>query len=94
MLVLPAHGKPFRGAHRRLEELRKEHVERLDQLLEVCTEPRRVTDLFAAIYRSAINDGNRIMATGEAIAHLNYLCNTGDMTADTDADHVTWYRRA
>ncbi len=94
VLVLPAHGKPFRGAHRRLEELRKEHVERLDQLLEVCTEPRRVTDLFAAIYRSAINDGNRIMATGEAIAHLNYLCNTGDMTADTDADHVTWYRRA
>ena len=94
VLVLPAHGKPFRGAHPRLEELRREHEDRCDQLLDVCAEPQRVIDLFASIYRSAINDGNRIMATGEAIAHLNYLCDTGDMTADNDADDVTWYRRA
>ena len=94
VLVLPAHGRPFRGAHQRVGELRKEHEDRLDQLLDLCVEPQRVTDLFDVIYRSAINDGNRIMATGEAIAHLNCLCEDGSMIAEPDAGQVTWYRRA
>ena len=94
VLVLPAHGKPFRGAHNRLQQLVREHEERLDQLLEICSEPQRVTDLFSSIYRSGINDDNRIMATGEAVAHLNYLCSNGAMTAETDDGQVTWYRRS
>jgi len=94
VLVLPAHGKPFRGAHHRLEKMAREHEDRLDQLLEICARPQRVTDMFASIYRSKIDDGNRIMATGEAVAHLNYLCNIGTMTAETDNERVTWYRRS
>ncbi len=54
----------------------------------------RVTDLFAALYSTAIDDNNRIMATGEAISHLNYLCERGDLVAETGPDHVSWYRRA
>ncbi|MFQ6005325.1 MAG: hypothetical protein ACE5OQ_07455 [Woeseia sp.] len=33
-----------------------------------------------------------MFATGESIAHLNYLLNTGQMTVDTDRDGVRWYR--
>lgn len=94
VLVLPAHGRPFRGAHHRLQELAKDHEDRLETLLTACSEPMRVTDLFSSLYKTTINDGNRIMATGEAVAHLNYLCERGDMIAETDADHVAWYRRA
>lgn len=94
VLVLPAHGKPFRGAHQRLGKMAEEHDGRLDQLLEICAEPQRVTDLFAAIYKSTIDDNNRIMATGEAVAHLNYLCDKGMLIAETGADQVTWYRRS
>lgn len=94
VLVLPSHGKPFRGAHARLAQLTKDHTDRLDKLLEICREPRRVTDTFADLYRSAIDDGNRIMATGEAIAHLHYLCGTGDMRVETDANNIDWYRRS
>ena len=94
VLVLPAHGKPFRGAHVRLEQLRKEHTDNLDKLLETSSEPRRAVDVFGDLFNSSINDRNRIMATGEALAHLNYLCNTGDMSADKDGNGVTWYRRA
>lgn len=94
VLVLPAHGKPFRGAHARLAELRRDHEERLSRLLDTCTEPMRVVDLFPSLYKTTIDDSNRIMATGEAIAHLNYLCDSGDMLADTDTDQVTSYRRA
>ncbi|MGI9234018.1 MAG: MBL fold metallo-hydrolase [Woeseiaceae bacterium] len=93
VLVLPAHGKPFRGAHFRLQELAANHQNRLASLLDICVEPKRVVDLFASLYRTTINDNNRIMATGEAISHLNYLCDAGDMTAEADADDVTWYCR-
>jgi glyoxylase-like metal-dependent hydrolase (beta-lactamase superfamily II) len=94
VLVLPAHGKPFRGAHARLKQLRHDHEERLSRLLDTCTEPMRVVDLFPSLYKTRIDDSNRIMATGEAIAHLNYLCDSGDMLAETGTDHVTLYIRA
>ena len=73
VLVLPAHGKPFRGAHERLQALIAEHEDGLDKLEAWCSEPRRAVDAFPALFRREINDSNLIMATGEAIAHLNYL---------------------
>ncbi len=94
VLVLPAHGKPFRGAHLRLEALAKDHEQRLDALLDSCAEPKRVVDLFGSLYRTTIDDDNRIMATGEAISHLNYLCASGELIAETDAHYVSWYRRS
>ncbi|MBU2677881.1 MAG: MBL fold metallo-hydrolase [Gammaproteobacteria bacterium] len=93
VLVLPAHGKPFRGAHYRLRQLAKEHEDRLDALLDICSKPMRVVDLFPSLYKTTIDDNNRIMATGEAISHLNYLCERGDMTAETGSDDVTRYCR-
>ncbi len=94
VLVLPAHGKPFRGAHERLDRLATEHDERLEKLLEICAEPVRVVDTFESLYMTPITDRNRIMATGEAITHLNYLCERGDIVVEPDAGHVNWYRCA
>jgi hypothetical protein len=93
VLVLPAHGKPFRGAHVRLGELAKEHTDRLDLLLDLCAKPMRVIDTFESLYSARIGDNNRIMATGEAIAHLHYLCNTGQMNAEQDQHGVKYYQR-
>jgi glyoxylase-like metal-dependent hydrolase (beta-lactamase superfamily II) len=94
VLVLPAHGKPFRGAHERLDALIAEHVDGLDKLLEHCKEPRRALDTFPALFKSRITDRNLMMATGESVAHLNYLIDEGSVVAETDADDVTWYRQA
>jgi glyoxylase-like metal-dependent hydrolase (beta-lactamase superfamily II) len=94
VLVLPAHGKPFRGAHVRLEQLRRDHTDKLDRLLANSTSPRRVVDVFPDLFTAAIDDSNRVMATGEALAHLHYLLGTGDMLAETDANGVTWYGRS
>lgn len=94
VLVLPAHGKPFRGAHIRLEELRREHTGKLEALLDSCREPRRAVDTFPELFGRAINDSNRIMATGEALAHLHYLVRTGDMVVAADDDGVSWFQRA
>jgi glyoxylase-like metal-dependent hydrolase (beta-lactamase superfamily II) len=94
VLVLPAHGKPFRGAHVRLDELAREHTDRLNLLLDICAEPLRVVDTFESLYSARIGDSNRIMATGEAIAHLSYLCDTGKMNAVQDRNGVMYYQRA
>ena len=93
VLVLPAHGKPFRGAHERLDALIEEHMTGLSKLFDLCDEPRRAIDVFPALFKAEISDGNLIMATGESIAHLNYLLADGSLEAELDED-VLWYRRS
>lgn len=92
VLVLPAHGKPFRGAHERLDALLAEHQGCLEKLVEHCREPKRAIDAFPVLFNSRIDKNNLIMATGESIAHLNYLINKGRMSVETDGDGVRWYR--
>ena len=91
VLVLPAHGKPFRGAHERIDALIAEHLQRLDALLEFCAQPRRVVDTFPALYRARINKENLMFATGEAIAHLHYLMNKQQIAVEQDVDGVNWF---
>lgn len=91
VLVLPSHGKPFRGAHERLQGLIDEHHDCLSELESLCRKPQRAIDVFPALFRSPINDNNRIMATGESIAHLNYLLAQGSLSMSEDDDGVRWY---
>lgn len=93
VLVLPAHGRPFHGAQERIDALIAEHLEALDRLLELCAEPKRAIDVFPALFKGRISAGNLIMATGEAIAHLNYLVAESAINAATE-DGVTWYCRS
>jgi len=92
VLVLPAHGKPFRGVKARLDAVLDEHHRGLDKLRTLCREPQRVVNVFPALFKSRITDSNLIMATGEAIAHLNYLYYRGEMAVDREEDGVRWYR--
>jgi glyoxylase-like metal-dependent hydrolase (beta-lactamase superfamily II) len=92
VLVLPAHGKPFRGAHIRLQQLIDEHEQKLSELHTWCAQPRRAVDTFAALYKARIGAGNRILATGEALAHLHFLMSEGQMIAEPGTDGVVWYQ--
>ena len=92
VLVLPAHGKSFRGAHERLDALIAEHIDGLGKLEAICDEAKRAVDVFPALFKSKIGEHNLIMATGESIAHLNYLVNRDRLTVERDADGVDWYR--
>jgi len=91
VLVLPAHGKPFRGAGIRLDELILEHETGLEKLRKLCQEPKRAVDVFTALFKSRITDSNLIMATGEALAHLHYLCCQGELAVNTDENGTNWY---
>jgi hypothetical protein len=94
VLVLPSHGKPFRGAQQRLQSLIDEHHDCLNDLETMCREPRRAVDAFSALFKGPINENNLIMATGESVAHLNYLLHAGRITVAADDDGVKWYRAA
>ena len=90
-LVLPSHGKPFRGAPERLQALLDEHDENLNGLQPLCQSPKRVIDTFELLFRSRINEGNLIIATGEARAHLNTRVDR-DVWAVSSGDYgVDWF---
>ncbi|QXL84987.1 MBL fold metallo-hydrolase [Comamonas sp. NLF-1-9] len=95
VLVLPAHNRPFRGLHERLAQLARSHQESLARLRQVLVEPRRVVDVFGALFARPVTADQILMglATGEALAHLNYLLVRGEVQASQGEDGCTWYQR-
>lgn len=83
MRVLPAHNEPFEGLHVRLEQLRDDHLRKLSALTEFCAEPRTVYDTFPVLFRRPVAARETMMASGEALAHLHWLENKGEVVRDT-----------
>ncbi|NBW12721.1 MAG: MBL fold metallo-hydrolase [Caulobacteraceae bacterium] len=89
--VLPSHGEPFTGVHTRLDALTKGHHTGLTRLERALREPRRAIDVFSSLFARPIGDGVFGMATGESMAHLNYLEAQGRARRERDADGVDWW---
>ena len=97
VLVLPAHNECFRGLHARIDALERGQETSLRRLRRSLGEPKRVVDVFAALFARPISDADAPllgMATGEAVACLNHLMQRGEATRSLDADGVAWYRLA
>lgn len=94
LLVLPAHGEPFRGLHARLDKLAHGHARGLERLKRTLAEPRRAIDVFGALFARAIDARSEVLglATGESVAHLNHLLATGVVAVEPGADGAWWYR--
>ena len=72
-LVLPSHGLPFRGLHRRLDYLRLHHDERLAETIDAISEPRTASELVPVLFRRQLDTHQLGFAIGETLAHLHYL---------------------
>jgi glyoxylase-like metal-dependent hydrolase (beta-lactamase superfamily II) len=92
VLVLPAHNDPFFGLHRRIDAIAERHQRGLDGLRRELQAAKRAVDLFPILFRRPVSDAGMGMATGESLAHLNYLLARGEATRSRDADGVDWYR--
>lgn len=92
LLVLPSHGEPFRGVQARLKALLRGHAHALTRLERKLDTPARAVDTFASLFARPVGDGLRGMATGEAVAHLNYLERQGRATHRRDAGGVDWWQ--
>ncbi|MGB5076903.1 MAG: MBL fold metallo-hydrolase [Sphingorhabdus sp.] len=91
MLVLPAHGYPFKGIHVRLDRLAEGHHEQLDRLEEALRmNEMRAVDTFRILFGRPIDDDIFGLATGEAMAHLRYLERSGRARLEI-RDGVGWY---
>ena len=82
------------GLHRRLDELKRHHDDRLDQFQDACTGTMTAMDLSNAIFTKPMDSQNITFAIGETVAHLNYLRARGSITRETRHDGVFLYDRA
>jgi len=92
VLVLPSHGKPFRGAHRRVVELEKHHQARFADLEgELKKKPQSACELLGVLFRRPLDAHQTFFAMGEAIAHLHYLYYAGRARRAVDPDGIMRY---
>ena len=94
VLVLPAHNEPFHGLHVRIDHLIRGHERGMMRLESRLIEPKRVVDIFGALFARTIGPELLGMATGEALAHLNCLEARGRIARNLDAEGVAWWRTA
>jgi glyoxylase-like metal-dependent hydrolase (beta-lactamase superfamily II) len=84
-LVLPSHGVPFRGLHRRLAQLREHHLARLDDVASVVTGKTNAFAIAQEVFPRVLYANPR-QAFGESLAHLNMLASMRRLTRDVDGD--------
>ena len=93
-LVLPSHGRPFRGLHHRIGQLKAHHRARLEALAQACGEPKTAAELLLGLFGRDFNDYQLLFAMGETIAHLNHLWRRGVLRRVAGQDGVWRYARA
>ena len=78
-LVLPSHGKPFRGMRERVAQLQAHHAERLDEVRVACASPQSAADIVPLMFRRELDMHQMTFAMGEALAHLHRLWHAGEL---------------
>ena len=88
-LVLPSHGRPFRGLHTRIGQLISHHDERFAEVLAACAQaPQTAADLLPVLFKRKLDVHQTTFAMGESIAHLNALWIAGRLVRQVDAQGV------
>ena len=94
-LVLPSHGRPFRGLHTRINQLQAHHKERLAEVLAACTQsPHSAAALLPVLFKRKLDLHQTTFAMGEAVAHVHALWFEGRLTREKGADGVFRFRAA
>jgi glyoxylase-like metal-dependent hydrolase (beta-lactamase superfamily II) len=93
-LVLPSHGRPFKGAARRIAQLRAHHEERLNELLQACTaQALSAHDALPVLFKRPLNVHQTTFAMGESVAHLHMLWLGGQLQRELGADGIYRFSR-
>ena len=92
-MVLPSHGKPFRGLQRRIAQLGAHHAERLAEVREACVTPQSAADIVPLMFRRELDTHQLTFAMGEALAHLHRLWQAGELARQEGSDGVLRFVR-
>jgi len=93
VLVLPAHGDPFHGLHKRLTYLMEHHQERLDALELYVTEPTKLLSTLKVLFQRRLGDFEAFLGMAESLSHLNCLIEQGRVVRSVGEDGVWLYTR-
>jgi glyoxylase-like metal-dependent hydrolase (beta-lactamase superfamily II) len=92
VLVLPSHGKPFRGAHLRVAELEAHHQAHFKKIENTLKDKQcSAGDLLGLLFRRPLDAHQTFFAMGEAIAHLHYLYYAGTLKRSEGTDGIMRY---
>ena len=92
VLVLPSHGKPFRGAHLRVAELESHHQGQFRKIEDILKNKQcSAGELLGVLFRRPLDAHQTFFAMGEAIAHLHYLYYAGRLKRANGADGIIRY---
>ncbi len=95
VLVLPGHGVPFFGVKTRIQQLLDHHVERCGMIATAAREkPLTASDMVPLIFHRPLDAHQAGFATGEVIAHINYMLSRGELTRETQKDGVMRFKAA
>jgi glyoxylase-like metal-dependent hydrolase (beta-lactamase superfamily II) len=72
-LVLPSHGRPFRGLHERIAQQHAHHADRLADVMRACVRPCSTSDIVPVLFKRKLDFHQLTFAMGEALAHLHAL---------------------
>lgn len=87
--VLPSHGRPFHKLHRRIEQQREHHAERLTIVHKACEEkPMSANEVIPALFGRTFDVHQTTFALGEALAHLHALWYRGQLERRVSANGV------
>ena len=96
-LVLPAHGRPFRGLRERATSLLEHHERELnrlhDGLGDAPTEARSPAELAPLLFGDRLPGFHRVLAVQECAAHLEHLVRRGLAARIDSTDGRVRYRR-
>ncbi|MGH6647762.1 MBL fold metallo-hydrolase [Aquabacterium sp.] len=88
-LVLPSHGKPFKGLHTRIDQLHEHHRDRLADVITACQQrPTTAADLLPVLFKRQLDLHQTTFAMGEAVAHLHALWYQGTLTRTLGTDGI------
>ena len=93
VLVLPGHGVPFFGLKIRIQQLLDHHVERCADIGRAAREkPLTASDMVPLIFHRPLDAHQAGFATGEVIAHINYMLSRNELTQVKAADGVLRFK--
>jgi glyoxylase-like metal-dependent hydrolase (beta-lactamase superfamily II) len=79
-LILPGHGLPFVGLHRRIDELIAHHEARCRALFDACRDdPRSPAELLPALFPRQLDPHQMGFAFNELLAHINFMLRKGTL---------------
>lgn len=92
-LVLPSHGRPFTGLHRRVAQQHAHHRARLAEVLAACATPQTAASIVPVLFKRTLDLHQTTFALGESLAHLHALWADGAVTR-TERDGVLYFQAA